>query len=316
MSNLCAFKLFSIAHFVYLLLAIGITVGLFFALRKLSERTRFIVNISMFGALVFFIILEFVGRIILIKDFNFFDNLPIEYFQIFTVIMLITFIRQNIKWIKFGYLIVLPIAFFSLIFIPKFYCNYSSFSISLISFVFIHAILMSLSLLNVMWEECEISKKDILDANMTFIITASAMHIINILLRFTFLGVHANLGGTMGESYNLCIELLYHLISVPFVFMLPIFAIVVGLSFLLRIPFDMIQHKKQKQSEIEELIALGNLKKQQELRKQYSKTGSQIYIKSDTKAKPEGDKGVVNRTRTDFVAQNKEIKVNNETTEK
>lgn len=315
MEKLCTFKLFSLGYFIYFFLAIGIAVGLIFALRKLSEKGKLIANISMISALFLFILLEFIGRIILVKDYDFFDNLPINYFQIFAVIILIGLIRRNDKWVKFSYLIALPVSFFSLIFIPKFYCDYSTFSISLISYVFSQALIMAISMLNILWEECELSKRDILDVNMTFIISSASLHIINVILRFTFIGVHANYGGTMGEECDLCIELLSTLIPVPFVFLLPIFAIVVGLSFLLVIPFNILQHKKQKQSEIEELIALGNLKKQQEYRKKMANGGSQIYLNSDNKAKPSGDKGVTNKTKTDFVAQNKEIQVNKETKE-
>jgi len=310
MENLCAFKLFSLGYFIYLFIGLGISVLLVFLLRKFSEKARDIANIAMFALLFVFIILEFVGRIIIIEDYKFFDNLPLNFYQVFSVYMLITYLRKDIKWLKFAYLIVLPISIFSLIFIPNFYVGYSSFSLSLIAFVFSHIILITMSALNVIWEECEITKKDILETNMTFIIMAGAIHIINVFLRFTFLGVHSNLGGTMGEKYDLCIELLSTLIPVPFVFMIPIFAIVIGISFLLVIPFDLMKHKKQKQSEIEELIALGNLKKQQEYRQKHAKNSSQIYLNSTTKAKPSGDKGVTNKTKTGFVAQNKEIQVN------
>jgi hypothetical protein len=316
MDKLCMFKLFGLGHFVYLFLSIGIVLGLIFTLKKLSEKGKMITNIVLFSSLFFFIILEFVGRIILIKDYNFFENLPLNYFQIFSVLMFVGFLRRNLKWIKFGYLISLPICFFSLIFIPKFYCDYSVFSVSLISYVFSNIAIISISLLNVLWEECEIEKRDILDVNMNFIIISSVIHILNVFFRFTVISIYANYGGTMGENYNHCIELLSTLIPVPFVFMIPIFAIVVGLTFLLRIPFDMMQHRKQKQSEIEELIALGNLKKQQEFRQKHAKTTSQIYVNSTTKAKPLEDKGVTNKTKTDFVSKHKEIQVNNSTTEK
>lgn len=310
MGTLCAFKLFSLGYFIYLLLGLGISFLLVFLLRKVSEKFRDIINIAMFVSLFVFIVLEYIGRIILIEDFDFFDNLPFNFYQVFAVYMLITYIRRNIKWLKFAYLIVLPISIFSLIFMPKFYVDYSAFSVSLIAYVFIHVVLISMSALNILWEECELNKRDVIETNMIFVIMAGSIHIVNIFLRFTFIGVHSNLAGTMGEKYDLVIELLSTLIPVPFVFMLPIFVIVIGISFLLVIPFDLIQHKKQKQSEIEELIALGNLKKQQEYRKKNSKSSSQIYLNSATKAKPSGDKGVTNKTKTGFVAQNKEIQVN------
>lgn len=315
MNNLCLFKLFGIGHFIYLFLGVGIVVGGVFALRRMGDKGKLITNISIFGSLFLFIVLEFVGRIILVKDYSFFDNLPLDYYQIFAVIMLVGFIRQNNKWLRFGYLVTLPIAFFSLIFIPKFYCEYSAFSISLISYVFSQTAIILLSILNMLWEDPYLTKKDVIDSNLTFMIASAGMHIFNVFLRFTFIGVHANYGGTMGEGFNHCIELLSTIIPVPFVFMLPLFAIMIGISFLCWLPFDFIQGKKERQSEIEELIALGNLKKQQEMRSKYSKGKSQIYINSTEKAKPSADKGVTNKTKTDFVAQNKEIQVNKETKE-
>lgn len=312
MDKLCAFKLFGIGHFVYILLAAGIVVGCVFALKRLGDKGRLITNIALFGGVFFFILLEFIGRIILIEDYNFFENLPVDYLSIFAVVMLIGFIRQNSKWIKLSYLVVLPISIFSLIFIPKLYCEYSTFSISLISYVFAHTAMITLSLLNILGEEIYLNKKDVFDSNMTFMIASASMHIINVILRFSFIGPFANLGGTMGEGYNHCIELLSTIIPVPFVFMLPLFAIMIGISFLIYLPFDILQSRKQRQGEIEELIALGNLKKQQEMRMKYNKNKSQIYINSSEKAKPENDKGVTNKTKTDFVVQNKEIQVNNE----
>jgi len=145
MGNLCVFKLFGVAHIIYILLSAGIVLGLFFALKKVSERGRFIANICMFSALAFFILLEFIGRIIICKNYNFFDNLPINFYQIFAVMMIIGFLRKKDKWIKFAYLVTLPVAVFSLIFIPKFYTDYSSFSVSLISFVFSHALLIAIT---------------------------------------------------------------------------------------------------------------------------------------------------------------------------
>ena len=62
---------------------------------------------------------------------------------------------------------------------------------------------------------------------------------------------------------------------------------------------------------MEELIALGNLKKQQEVRsKTKRRTKSQILVNSAEKARPKETKNVVNSTKTGFVTTNKEIKVN------
>lgn len=317
MENLCAFKLFGIGYFIYLILGIAIAVGLIFGLRKLNDRGRLIANISMISTVFLFILLEFIGRIIVVKDYSFFDNMPLGYFQIFAVLILIGLIRQQSKWIRFSYLIVLPVAFLSLIFMPKFYTEYSVVSLSLISYVLAHGTLIGMAMLNVLWEDLYLNKKDILDSMLTFAIISASLHILNVFLRFTFWGLHANYGGTMGEAYDLCIELLYFLIPVPFVHLFPIFAIMFGICFLLMIPMEILQRKKDKQGEIEELIALGNLKAQQEYRQKHAKKlTSQIYLKGETKATPVLSKDVKNKTTSDFVVKNKEIQVNKDTVEK
>ena len=61
---------------------------------------------------------------------------------------------------------------------------------------------------------------------------------------------------------------------------------------------------------MEELVALGNLKAQQEYRKSRNSSGSQILIRSEDKARPTNAKNVVNKTSSGFVSVNKEVKVN------
>ena len=61
---------------------------------------------------------------------------------------------------------------------------------------------------------------------------------------------------------------------------------------------------------MEELVALGNLKAQQEYRKSGKKSGgSQILVNSAEKAKPATPKNVTNKTSSGFVSVTKEVKV-------
>ena len=76
------------------------------------------------------------------------------------------------------------------------------------------------------------------------------------------------------------------MIPVPFLHQLPIFALVIGIAFVLILPFDIFKTKKDRQSQMEELVALGNLKAQQEYRKSRgNRAGSHILLNSQQKAK-------------------------------
>ena len=165
-------------------------------------------------------------------------------------------------------------------------------------------------------------KKDIIDSSITFLIIVSSVHIINVILRFTGLGIHANYFGTMGDDYDLIIGWLHSLmpvtesnIAVPLLCVLPLLAILVGVQFLLIIPFDLFKTRRQHQENLEELIALGNMKKQQEARaKTQRRTKSQILVNSDVKARPEVPKNSTSYSSSSsgFVSTQKEIRVNND----
>ena len=171
--------------------------------------------------------------------------------------------------------------------------------------------LLSYALLNMLWLENGIEYKDILISTMDFVIIVAIVHIINVFLRFTAWGLHANYMGTMGEDYNLVIGALYKIIPVSFVELLPLIALLVGVQFLTVLPFVNSQNLKDRQEKLEELVALGNMKAQQEYRKKM-KDKSQILLRSDEKATPGHTKNVSNRQNSGFVSVTKEVKTNNE----
>ena len=172
---------------------------------------------------------------------------------------------------------------------------------------------ISYSVLNILWLDQDLEKKDILDATLTFAIILSVAHILNVFFRFAVIGVHANYLGTMGEDYDLIIGLLFKLIPVQFLCMLPLVALLVGVEFLLILPFDLIKSKRNAQAQVEELIALGNIKAQAEYHKKHSKNKSQILVRSENKAMPSKKKDVTQSTSDkDFVKTTKEVNVNND----
>ncbi len=307
------FQLFSLSYFVYLLLAVIISVALILFLRKIEDKGRLITKIVLISAIGLFFVLEYIGRLTGVEKVKFGDQLPLEYFDIFAIISIYVFFSKRTMWKKFCYLIVAPISLYSIIFTPNIYLQMNSFCLGILSFYILNALLIANSLLNMLWEVEDLEKKDVLNATINFLIIVFAGHLFNVFMRFTAWGVHANYLGTMGEEFDLVIGWLYSLVPVPLLCVLPLVALAVLVEFLCVLPFDLVKTKKDKQSQIEELIALGNLKEQQAFRNKYAKSKSQILVKGETKAKPTEEKAVNNKSEEGFVATTKEVKVNNET---
>ena len=311
------YRIFGWEYFLHLFLAIGIIVLLVLILKKLTDKSRHIAQIALISSIGFFVLLEYIGRIIMISDFNSAEQLPLHTFQVFSVISIVVFFVKKISWQKFCYLIIVPVSAYGLIFVPEIYSLGSAFSLSLISYILLSSVLIANGILNMIWADEDLERKDILDASITFILIVAFLHIFNVILRFTGWGIHANYFGTMGDSYDLVIGWLHSLmpvtdtnVAVPLLCIIPLIVVLVGIQFLLVLPFDLIKTKRLHQENIEELIALGNMKKQQEARANSRKVSSQILVRSENKARPKEHKNVTNATNSGFVATNKEIKVN------
>lgn len=307
------FKMWSLSYFIYFIVAIAVAVSLVLFLRKVTEKAQKITKISLVCAIIFFVILEYIGKLIGVEKIKIGDQLPFEIFDIFAGISVYLFFSKKSIWKKFSYLITAPVSLYSIIFVPNIYTQMGSFSLAIISFYLLNSLLIVNSILYMLWDAEDLEKKDILSATMNFVIIVCIMHLINVFFRFTAIGIHANYLGTMGENFDILIDWLYSLISVPLLCLLPLVAILVGVEFLCILPFDLIKTKKEKQSQIEELIALGNLKEQQAFRKKYKSEKSQILVRSQNKATPKSQKNVTNNSKEGFVSTNKEIQVNNQT---
>ena len=310
------FKLFGLGYFIYLILAIAIVLALVLVLRKLSGKAQNITQIVLISCMGLFLLLEYISRLIGVNKVRLGDQLPIEIFDVFVGISIFIFFSKKTVWKKFAYLIIAPVGLYGLIFVPNMYTQFDTFSLCIISYFVLQALLIANSILNMLWNEEDLEKKDILNSSMNFVIIVAIAHLVNVFLRFTAWGVHANYFGTMGEEFDTLIAWLYTLIPVPLVCLLPLIALLVGVEFLLILPFDLIKTKKQKQSQIEELIALGNLKEQQEYRKKHKTSKSQILVRSATKATPQTQKNVRNSSDDGFVATTKEVQVNKEHNDK
>ena len=123
-------------------------------------------------------------------------------------------------------------------------------------------------------------------------------------MRFTTLGVHANYFGTMAEDYDVVIGWISSFIKIPFVNILPLLVVVLGVSFLMILPFDVLKTKKERKDQYEELVALGNMKAQLNSR---NRGKSQVLVRSETKASPATPKKVNTETSGGFVSVNKQI---------
>lgn len=324
MNLMCAtFKMFGIAHIVYLLIAVLISVGLYFIIRKFEGKIRRYATITIVALAGVLVIVEFVGRIV--DGGHAGENLPLNPWHIFVYIAIFVEITHRESWIKFGYFISLPICAISLIITPTYFNTLSMTSLSIIPYFLINGLMILYTLLNIRWQEVEFSKKDILNTFLNFVMIVAGAHIVNVMFSLLNIGPNANYFGTIGEgfvfledgleeltvanSYNVVIDFVSSIIPIPFLHILPLLGILVGVEFLLIIPFEVIQTRKDKREHIEELVALGNLKAQQEYRKS---KGSQILIRGEVKAKPKVEKRAQGLyQKGGFVSVNKPIDVNN-----
>lgn len=310
------FSLFSLAHFVYIFIAILLVVGMVFVLKKFqSNKEQNLALGILLGAMCFFVVLELVGRIISIEPFKFFNHLPLNAFQVFVWISIFAYFSRRLSWIKFGYLIIVPVSALSIIFIPTIYITMGSFSLSLVSYVIINALLIVYSIVSLLYTRYDLEHKDVYNSVINLIIIVAIGHIVNVILRFTAWGLQADYFGTMAEGYNSYITWISKLIPIPFVVMLPLFAAMFGVAYLVKIPFDIIKSRKEKQEQLEEIIALGNLKEQQKFREEERasrKAKSQVLVRPDVKAAPETAKNPTSATsKSDFLNTKKEVRVDN-----
>lgn len=324
------YRMFGWEYFLQLFLSIGIVVSAVYFLRKLNDKSRKIAQISIISAIGFFLILEYVGRIIMISNFKLGNELPFNTFQIFSFLSIVAFFFKGPYLRKFAYLIIVPVSAYGLLFVPELYCQGGGFSLAVISYVLVNVGLIVNGILDMLWNDDGLRKKDISDAIITFVFILAIVHVINVILRVSGLGTHANYFGTMGDGYDLVVGWLHSLftnwllpivpvgesaVAVPFLCLLPLLAVLVGVMFAMVVPFEMLESRKKRQENIEELIALGNMKKQQEMREKSKKHKSQVLVKSEIKARPEVQKRVVNKSDSGFVATTKEIQVNKDNSE-
>lgn len=309
------FRLFGLAHFIYLLVAIGLPVGLFFVLRNFkTNKEQMIAEKILLGTALLLVVLEYVGRIISMGDkFDFFDSLPLNAFQVFLFVGIYAHFSRKIGWIKFGYLISLPMSALSLIIVPNIYTTMPAFSLSIICYMLSNSVLITYFLMSLVYTKYDVGHKDVLNSIVSYIIFVAIAHIVNVFLRFTAWGLNADYFGTMAENYDILIGLISRLIPVPFVVMLPIFALAVGLSYLAKLPFDVLKSRREKKEQLEEIIALGNLKEQQKYREDERanrKSKSQILVRSSEKAMPATPKADKNiNIKESFVKANKDVVV-------
>jgi len=311
---LSTFKMFSFGYFVYVIVALGLVVGAFFACRNLKKDKQKLVSICLIIGAVFFVVLEYLGRILAGK-FNIFYNLPIELFHIMTFSIIITYKSNNAAWARFLYFITIPVTIYSLIFMPELYFKGSGISLLIIGYVLNIVCVLTFSVLTIYWNNLYIEKKDLIGVNITYVMIISSLHLINVYLRFPGWGTVANYAGTMGESYDVIIGLLFKIIPIPFVCILPLLVFLIGIQVLMVIPFDILRKKKAKQQEYDELIALGNAKAQEEAMLKDGPVQSKIIIRSEKKASPKQPKTVKSENNDSFLKTNKQVQTNDESQE-
>lgn len=317
MGNLCAvFKIFGLSHILIMLLGIVIATTLILVCRKFDGKVQKNTSWVLIGIMCLLVVLEMIGM--LISKVKFFECLPLNSWSVFVYLSIFIQITERENWIKFGYFIIVPLSVIALFITPNYLTLTSSWSISVISYFFTNAILIAYYILKLIWSDEYLSKKDILNCFLNYVIIMSITHILNVILRFTTLAVHANYMGTMGEEYDVLNKLLYTLIKVPFVHQLPFYVLVLGIGYLMILPFDVLKSKKDRADQMEELVALGNLKAQQDyIKSRKRRTASQILVNSESKAKPAAPKNVnTSSNSSGFVSVNKQVNVNKDSDNK
>jgi len=311
---LLSFKLFSGTHLIYLLLTIAISLILILFLKRFEEKLQKIIGWIFIGLMSLFIVLDFLGQLMSGRDI--FDSLPLNIHHIFVYICIFVQVAKYENWIKFGYFVALPLLFISLFIVPNYVLEMGGVSIATISYFLLIALICSYCILQLIWSEVYLTKKDIFNCYANYLIIASFVHILNVIFRFTAIAVHSNYFGSMGDQYDVLNEFLYSLIKIPLVHQIPFFLILLGLEFLLMLPFDLIRTKKDRKDQMEELVALGNLKAQQNHRKNGRALRSQILVNSEHKAKPLIEKNIQQQKSSGFVSVTKEVKVNKDQIDK
>ena len=312
MNTLCSlFKLFSLSYFVYLILSIGIIVGLVFLLKKFTGDIRKYISITFISLGVLFVFLDMLARMLHFKGEGIGDNLPLDTYHIFVYIIIVMFITKKESWTKFGYFVILPVTFLNLIFVPQFYTNVEPLSLGVFSFYMINVIVATYSILNLIWSDIYLYKKDILNSFLNFVMIIAGVHIFNVFMQFSSFGKYADYCGTIGENHDILSMSIASILPKGYsalIVTIPTLLYVLGVGFLMVIPFDSIRNAKDRQYQKEQIIALGNLKAQQNLNK---KGKSQILVRSAEKAKPAVEKNVTQSTQNGgFVSVTKEVKVN------
>lgn len=310
---LSMYSMFGVGYFVYFVICVGIVLGLVFGLRKLETNARKVAQIAIISSIGLFALIEYISRLIATPDTKFGDQLPLDMIEVLAGFSIFIFFAKKVSWKKFSYLIISPVSLYSIIFVPNVYSQMPTISLTMIAYYLTFALMIANGILNILWLDEDLEKKDILDASMIFVIILSSAHILNVIFRFAVIGVHANYLGTMGEEYELLIGWLFKIIPVQFLCLLPLIAVLVGIQFLLVLPFDLYKTKKEAKAQVEELIALGNLKAQAEYRKKHTKGKSQILVRSDKKATPTKAKNITTQSSHEgFVKTTKQVKVNND----
>lgn len=308
MGNLCAvFNAFGLAHFVFIAIVAVMAGTLIFLLRKFDTEKRKTIGVVLLTIAGLFVLLECVGKGVAGSSVG--DCLPLAPSHIFLYLCIYQFVRGKENWIKFGYFISLPVMVLTTIFAPSYLAVGEAFGLASVSYFLTNACLIVYVVLTLMWSDVYLDKKDILNSSLNFGIIIAGVHIFNVFSRFVAISPVSNYWGTMGENYDLVVGAFSSLIPIPFVNMLPIVAIIVGIEFLMLLPFDMIKKKRDNIAQMEEIVALGNLKLQQERRKEGRKPSSQILVRSENKAMPKEQKNITQKSKTGFVSVDKEVKV-------
>lgn len=311
------FKVFGLTHWMLMIIGIALSCVLVILLRNIQKEKKQKLVLSILVAFsCLFAVLNFVGRIASIKKLNIFENLPISTMDVFAYLSIYILLSKKASWHKFAYLILAPMALLGLIIPANVYTQMPMISLSILSYTAQCASLIAFGVLTLIYTNGYLDNRDVFNSLITLIVTVSIAHIVNVFIRFAGWGVNADYFGTMAENYNIVYSSIASVISVPFISYLPIFAILLGIAFLVKLPFDILKTNREKREQMDELVAMGNMKAQQKYREemrnsniQKNKVQSQILVRSQTVATPNTPKSVNNQgvSKSGFVDTKKDV---------
>jgi hypothetical integral membrane protein (TIGR02206 family) len=232
--------LFSWQHFLLLVLTIGYTVGLFLILKKRTQKVQFkvLLSIAIFSVLLF----AWRWRVLFteqgLSPGEYGGLLPLELCNIGAFVLPFTVFFKKRFLFVFSFFINFIGAVLAFILIPDALHQRFFLHPQFLDFFIIHVNLIAIPFVMVACRWYKLRFKDAIFATTLFYALGLILLVINLLLEtINWPGDHTNYLFIMGpRGFPILIQL-YDLISIPFVYLLPVLPVFLGYCVLVMLPF-------------------------------------------------------------------------------